>query len=92
VTPTPLKVAIEAADRAAARGAWGEALRLLLGVSAAQIAPGHDHTYPRCGEAWSHLGESCDDVAAAVPCGRCEESPNVGSDDRFASGPLDYVW
>jgi hypothetical protein len=68
-----LKATIEAADRAAARGALGEALRLLLDGSTGTIAPDHDHTCPRCGEVWSHLDEPCADIAAPMLCGYCEE-------------------
>jgi hypothetical protein len=73
MTPANLKATIEAADRAAARGAPGEALRLLLAAEPGLIAPDHDHTCPECGEAWSHLDEPCGDLTAPMRCGWCED-------------------
>jgi len=55
MTPAVLKARIEAADRAVARGAHGEALRLLLAAKPEPIAPDHDHACPQCGGTWSHL-------------------------------------
>jgi hypothetical protein len=71
--PTALKVIIEAADRAAARGAPAQALRLLLAAEPGPIAPDHDHTCPACGGAWSHLDEPCRGPAAPMLCGYCED-------------------
>jgi hypothetical protein len=75
-----LKALIGAADRAAARGAPGEALRLLLGASPVTMAPDHDHVCPECGEAWSHLDEPCDDVVAPMRCGWCENETRREAD------------
>jgi hypothetical protein len=79
MTPANLKAMIEAADRAAARGAPGEALRLLLVAQREAIAPDHDHVCPQCGAAWSHLDEPCDNLAAPMRCGWCE--PEGGETD-----------
>ena len=81
MTPAALKATIEAADRAAARGAPGEALRLLLAVPGL-IGPDHDHTCPQCGGVWSHLDDPCDDAGAPVRCGACEDQAREHSGAR----------
>ena len=91
VPPLALKATIEAADRAAARGAHGEALRLLLAVPPDGIAPDHDHTCPQCGEAWSHLDEPCRDTAAPMVCGDCEEADDRERTNARDIDPVDYL-
>lgn len=73
MTPATLKATIEAADRATVRGAYGQALRLLLAAEPGPNAPDHDHTCPDCAGDWSHLDEPCGDVAVPMLCGHCED-------------------
>jgi hypothetical protein len=84
MTPWTLKASVEAADRAAARGAPGEALRLLLAAAPGPIAPDHDHTCPECGEGL-RLDEPCGDPAAPSVCGDCEGAGAVGDRDDVTS-------
>ena len=84
MAPATLKAVIEAADRAAARGAHGQALRLLLAAEPGPIAPDHEHYCPQCGGVWSHLDETCDDAGAPMLRGDCE-----GERDREPDGAVD---
>jgi hypothetical protein len=91
LTPAALKAAIEAADRAAARGAPGEALRWLLGGRPAAIARITTIGAPTGGRRGPHLDEPCGDVAAPLLCGYCEGERHRERDSARDNDPIDYL-